>query len=180
VRRSRYVLVLIGALASVAALARPAQAGHWVLVGPGGWDKLPYGSRFYYPPGYPLTFNPGDGSTYCLSQPTGFYYICAYSQPASGAAESPSRSLPGPVTFREEKGLPPASGVFVFRLPHDAEAAVDGVPVGLSEGLGIISVPHGLHRVVVRVPGAETEYAVTVKPHAIFTVTPTAIVPTEP
>jgi hypothetical protein len=163
------------------AFAWPAEAGHWVLVGPGGWGKLPYGSRFYYPPGYPLTFfSPGDGSTYCLSQPTGFYYICGYSQPAADMAESPSRTFPGSVPSREEQGLPPASGVLLFRLPQDAEAAVDGVPVELSGGLGIISVPKGPHRVVVRVSGAETEYAVVVNPHAIFTVTPAAIVPTAP
>jgi hypothetical protein len=68
----------------------------------------------------------------------------------------------------------------VFRLPQDAEAAVDGVPVGLSGGLGILSVPKGRYRVVVRVSGAETEQDVTVNPHAIFIVTPTAIVPTAP
>jgi hypothetical protein len=57
---------------------------------------------------------------------------------------------------------------------------VDGVPVGLSQGLGITSVTPGQHRVVVRASGTETERTVAVSPHAIFTVTPTAIVPTAP
>jgi hypothetical protein len=173
--------VLLGVLACVLVFAWPAEAGHWAFVGPGGWGKLPYGSRFYYPPGYPLSFfSPGDWSTYCLSQPTGFYYVCGYSQPAADVAELPSRPFPPSGAFREEQTLPPASGVLLFQLPQDAEAAVDGVPVGLSGGLGIISVPKGPHRVVVRVSGAEAEYAVTVNPHGIYTVTPTAIVPTAP
>jgi hypothetical protein len=70
--------------------------------------------------------------------------------------------------------------VLIFRLQQDAEAAVDDVPVGLSEGLGITSVIPGRHRVVVRASGAQTEHTVTVNPHAIFTVTPTAIIPTAP
>jgi hypothetical protein len=70
--------------------------------------------------------------------------------------------------------------VVIFNLPLDAEAFVDDVPVELSRGLGATSVPPGRHRVVVRMPGAEAEHAVTVGPRAILTVTPTAIVPAAP
>ncbi|MGH7361809.1 MAG: hypothetical protein ACREJI_09380 [Candidatus Methylomirabilales bacterium] len=57
---------------------------------------------------------------------------------------------------------------------------MDGVPVGLSGGLGIAAVTPGRHRVIVRAAGKETEHAVTVNPRAILTVTLTAIVPTDP
>jgi hypothetical protein len=70
--------------------------------------------------------------------------------------------------------------VLIFKLPQDGEATVDGVPVGLTQGLGISAVMPGRHRVVVRAAGTETEHAVTVNPGAIFTVTPAAIVPTGP
>ncbi|MGH7409318.1 MAG: hypothetical protein ACREKF_15080 [Candidatus Methylomirabilales bacterium] len=70
--------------------------------------------------------------------------------------------------------------MLLFKLPQDAEATVDGVPVGLSGGLGIAAVTPGRHRVIVRAAGKETEHAVTVNPRAILTVTLTAIVPTDP
>ena len=70
--------------------------------------------------------------------------------------------------------------MLIFQLQQNAEAAVDGVPVGLSQGLGVTSVMPGMHRIIVRAPGAETEHTVTVGPHAIFTVTPIGVVPTAP
>jgi hypothetical protein len=70
--------------------------------------------------------------------------------------------------------------VLLFKLPQDGEATLNGVPVGLSAGLGIAAVPPGRHRVLVRSSGKETEHEVTVASRAIFTVTPTAIVPTGP
>ncbi len=74
----------------------------------------------------------------------------------------------------------PASGVLLFKLPQDAEAAVDGVPIGLSDGLGITSVSPGRHRVVLQVSGREIEHTVDVGSHRIVTITPGAVVPTEP
>jgi hypothetical protein len=142
---------------------------------------LPYGSRFYYPPGVPLTYyEPGTGTTYCLSHSTGFYYVCGYSRPAPDAGEPAYRMPPAAGPRPGDQGLPPPPGVLLFRLPQDAEAEVDGAPVGLSAGLGIISVTPGSHRVVLRVSGTETEHMITVSPHNILTVTPSAIVPTAP
>lgn len=183
---------MLGAV--LATLTFPRMAVAWRF-GPGPWlgpvgaaapvtlfsARLPYGSRFHYPLGVPLSYyEPSSGATYCLSQPTGFYYVCGYSLAARDLTEGQA-----PATFRAapppgEEGLPPPPAVLIFELPQDAEAAVDDAPVGLSRGLGVTSVPPGRHRVVVRMPGAETEHAVTVSPHAILTVTPTAIVPTTP
>lgn len=193
----RYVNLLVALAATLAVLAspRPASAWHGWPFGPGGWTglpwgpawvapypvKLPFGSRFHYPPGVPLTYyEPGIGTTYCLSQPTGFYYVCGYSRPAREPAEPVYHLPPRPVPPVGEQGLPPASGVLLFRLPGDAEAEVDGQPVGLSGGLGITAVPPGRHRVVVRASGAETLHTVTVTPHTILTVTPTGIVAIDP
>ena len=75
---------------------------------------------------------------------------------------------------------PPASGVLMFRLPQGSEVTVDSVPIGLSEGLGIISVTPGRHQVVLRVGGKETEHTVNVGTRKILTVSPTSIVATEP
>jgi hypothetical protein len=88
--------------------------------------------------------------------------------------------LPGAALPYGNQAAPPASGVFLFRLPPGAEAAVNGVPIGLSEGLGIQAVTPGQHRVVLQVSGKETEHTVNVPPHRIFTITPTTVVPTEP
>lgn len=73
---------------------------------------------------------------------------------------------------------PPLSGVLLFRLPTDAEAAVDGEPVGLSGGLGIAAVAPGQHRVVLRLTGRETAETVSIASHAILTITATGIFPT--
>jgi hypothetical protein len=195
VLRHSNLLVTLGALFAVLVLLRPAAAWDRRPLGPHAWIGMPwgpsppaffsapfpYGSRFYYPPGIPLTYSePGSGTTYCFSRPTGVYYVCGYSPDTRGTAEPAYRMIPAGVPPLGEQGPPAPSGVLIFRLQQDAEAVVDGVPVGLSAGLGITSVIPGTHRVVVRASGAETEHTVTVSPHAIFTVTPTAIVPTGP
>jgi hypothetical protein len=195
VRRHVNLLVTLGLIVAVLALPRLAVAWNGWPFGPGAWAgqpwgpgpvarfpaAFPYGSRFYYPPGFPLSYyEQGSGETYCLSRPTGFYYVCGYSPPARDTADLAYRMPPGPPPPFGEQGLPPPSGVLMFRLPLDAEAEVDGAPVGLSAGLGVTSVPPGQHRVVVRASGAQTEHMVTVSPHAVFTVTPTAIVPSLP
>ena len=194
VRRHANLLVTLSVLFTVLVSLQPAAAWDRRPFGPHVWfgmpwspsppaifsAPLPYGSRFYYPPGIPLSYyEPGSGTTYCFSRPTGVYYVCGYSPETRGPAEPPYRMIPAGALSLGEQGLPP-SGVLIFRLQQDAEAAVDGVPVGLSAGLGITSVIPGMHRVVVRESGAETEHTVTVNPHAIFTVTPTAIIPTAP
>jgi hypothetical protein len=200
VRRHTYPLMIFGALFTVLILLRPATAWDRRAFGSHSWNGMrwgstppvifsapfPYGSRFNYPPGnayppgIPFSYSePGSGATYCLSGYTGVYYLCGYSPDAREIAESSYRMYPASAPFRDQ-GPPIPSGVLIFRLQKEAEAAVDGVPVGLSAGLGITSVIPGMHRVVVRAPGAETEHTVIVSPHAIFTVTPTAIVPTAP
>ena len=193
----RYVglLVMLGAILVVLALPRPAAAWHGRPHGPGAWigpswglapvapypAALPYGSRFYYPPGAPLSYDePSSGTTYCLSGPTGLYYVCGYSLTTRETAEPAYWMPPAGALFLGEQRLPAPSGVLIFQLPKDAEAAVDGVPVGLSAGLGVTSVTPGQHRILVRASGADTERTVAVSPHAIFTVTPTGIVPTAP
>lgn len=192
--------MIFGALFAVLVLLRPAAAWDRRAFGQHAWNGMrwgftpsgifsvpfPYGSRFNYPgiaypPGIPFSYSePNNGATYCLSGYTGVYYLCGYS-PNTRETVGPGYWMtpPGAPSFAEQ-GLPAPSGVLIFRLQQDAEAAVDGVPVGLSAGLGITSVIPGMHRVVVRTSGAETEHTVTVSPHAIFTVTPTAIVPTAP
>jgi len=195
VRRLVSLLVTLGIVLTAVAWPQPAAAWRRWPVGPGAWAgppwgpapvarfpvPLPYGTRFYYPTGVPLSYDdPESGTTYCLSRPAGFYYVCGYSRPAREPVEPASFMPPGTVPLRGEQGLPPPSGVLLFKLPQDAEATVNGVPVGLSAGLGIAAVPPGRYRVVVRASGTETEHTITVNPHAILTVTPTAVVPAEP
>jgi hypothetical protein len=117
--------------------------------------------------------------TYCLSAPSGLYYLCGYSRPTDEGLGSTS-VLPPPPPFAQEQPLAAPSGVLLFRLPQDGEAEVDGVPVGLSGGLGVTAVAPGRHQILVRASGSETEQSVTVRPHAILMVTPGAIVPTDP
>ena len=190
----RLLVVLCGVVAALA-LAQPAAAEHgWYhhgargfavpwgsgpVFGPPGPRSLP-GYRYSYPPGSPLTFyDLGNATTYCLSQPTGYYYACGYSRPATepvlGAPDLRPALPPAP-----EREPSPPSGVLLFRLPQDAEAKVDGVPVGLSGGLGALAVTPGRHRVALRVAGTETEHTISVSPRVIFTITPTAIVPNDP
>jgi hypothetical protein len=175
-------------------LPQPSAARDWRAAGRGGWGRplrvwatapyypnsVPYDSRPYYPPGTPLSFDdPAAGMTYCLSVPSGIYYVCGYSRPVAEGLES-VRMAPPPPAFPIEPALSAPSGILLFRLSQDGEAMLDGVPVGLSGGLGVISVPPGPHHVLVRVSGLETKHTVTVRPHAILMVTPTAITPTEP
>ncbi len=140
---------------------------------------LPYGSRFYYPPGVPFSYyDAGSMSTYCLSPTTGVYYVCGYSVPPPDFAEATFWPSPGsPPPFGEQS---PPSGVLMFQLPQEAQATVDGAPVGLSGGVGAVSVVPGRHQIVVRASGRSTEHTVMVTPHAILTVTPSAVVPTAP
>lgn len=194
-RSGRGLLVLLGGVVATLALAQPTAAAHgWYHYGGGGF-AVPWGSgpvfgppgprslpgyRYSYPPGSPLTFyDGGNATTYCLSQPTGYYYACGYSRPATepvlGAPDLRPALPPAP-----EREPSPPSGVLLFRLPQDAEAKVDGVPVGLSGGLGALAVTPGRHRVALRVAGTETEHAINVSPRVIFTITPTAIVPSDP
>jgi hypothetical protein len=195
VRKFETLLVTLGAVMAILALPRAVDAWHGWPYAPGAWagpyggpapvaafpSALPFGSRFYYPPGIPLTYSePASGTMYCFSQPYGFYYVCGYSPPTRDVAEIVYRMPPGAALPPREQGLPPPSGVLLFRLPRGAEAEVDGYPVGLSGGLGITSVSPGRHRVVVRISGAETEHAVMVNPHSILTVTPAAIIPNGP
>jgi len=189
------LFIILGLILAVLALPWPASAWNGGPFGPGMWagppwglgsvarfpGAFPYGSRFYYPPGFPLSYHEqGSGETYCLSRQTGFYFVCGYSPPAPDSAEVVYRMPPGPPPPFGEQMLAPPSGVLMFRLSQNAEAEVDGAPVGLSGGLGVTSVPPGQHRVVVRASGAQTEHVITVFPHAVLTVTPTAIVPSLP
>ncbi|HSB77486.1 MAG TPA: hypothetical protein VLM91_01765 [Candidatus Methylomirabilis sp.] len=194
-------IVLLATLAvAIAVLASPQPATAWrhghVFVSPGAYVGYPYASspsvlfpgvrplpgyRFAFPPGAPLSYSdPDSGTTYCLSQPTGFYYECGYSSsaPYPVGPFPPMPPISGPPLA--EQTAPPASGVLMFRLPQGSEVAVDGVPIGLSDGLGIISVTPGRHQVVLRVGGKETEHTVSVGTHRILTITPTSIVATEP
>lgn len=197
VRMGAVLLITLCVALAVLASPRPAAAWrHGWAFGPGvriarPWGPSPWalypglrplpGYRFAFPPGAPLSYSdPDSGTTYCLSQPTGFYYECGYSTSALYPVEPVSRMPSYPPPPPAEQMIPQASGVLLFRLPQGAEVAVDGVPIGLSEGLGIIALAPGQHRVVLRVSGTETEHAVTVAPHKILTVTPTAIVATEP
>jgi hypothetical protein len=70
--------------------------------------------------------------------------------------------------------------VLLFRLPAEAEASLNGEPVGLSGGLGIAAVPPGRHRLAVLSAGVRTERTITVAPRAILTVTPGGIAPADP
>jgi len=195
----RGAFLLATLVLTVSLLASPRSIAAWqpwwafgpgAFVGyPGGsapWGLFPGsgpipGTRFSFPPGAPLSFSdPGSGTTYCWSQSNGYYYLCGYSPSAPYPAGAVPPMLPGAALPYGNQAAPPASGVFLFRLPPGAEAAVDGVPIGLSEGLGIQAVTPGQHRVVLQVSGKETEHTVHVPPHRIFTITPTTVVPTEP
>jgi hypothetical protein len=131
------------------------------------------------PSGAPLSYDdPGSGTTYCWSQTSGFYFACAYA-PSVAVAVVP---MPPPpvVAVPADAGAAPASGVLLFRLPRDAQAAINGVPIGLSDGVGIHSLAPGSHRVVLHISGKEVAHTVNVRSHRIFTVTPTGIVAAEP
>ena len=186
----------LGSLLLLLLLPQPSAARDWRGVRPGGWGRVPwvmappayfsfsypYSSAPFSPPVAPLSYSyddPNTGMTYCLSTHSGIYYMCGYSRPTSEGLEL-ARMAPPPPAFPAEQRFPAPSGVLLFRLPQDGEATVDGVPVGLSGGLGVTSVAPGQHQILVRASGSETEHTVTVRPHAILMVTPTAIAPTEP
>ena len=195
--RSRGILPLAAALGILVLLLgwqQPSAARDWRPSGRGGWGRplwapgpptfffpasLPYSSRLYFPPGTPLSFDDAAGMTYCLSVTSGIYYMCGYSRPTGEALEAIHTSPAFPAFPIEQRASAP-SGVLLFRLPQDGEATVDGVPVGLSGGLGVTAVTPGRHQVLVRASGSEAEHTVTISPHSIFTVTPTAVVPTGP
>ena len=195
--RSIGILLLaavLGILLLLLGWPQPSAAKDWRPGGRGGWGRptwalappayffpasLPYSSRFYYPPGTPLSYDAAAGMTYCLSVTTGIYYMCGYSQPTGEALES-IHTPPAFPSFSPEQRPSAPSGVLLFRLPQDGEAMVDGVSVGLSGGLGVTAVTPGRHQVLVRASGSETEHTVTISSHSIFTVTPTAVVPTAP
>ncbi len=146
---------------------------------------LPFGYRFSLPPGAPLSFDdPATGTTYCLSHISGYYFVCGSApsapEPAAPVFVPGAGAPPGVVLPTAPQGATPPSGILVFRLPADAEVQVDDVPVGLSRGLGVTSVSAGTHRVLLRIAGTDAERTVNVVPNRVLTVTPTAIVPTEP
>jgi hypothetical protein len=195
-RKASILLVIFAA--TFASLASPRTAAAWRHVwgygpsvyNPYGWAPAPGpfpgggplpGTRFSIPPGASLSYyDPGSGTTYCWSQSMGFYFPCGYSASAPYAVGPPPPIPPAVPPPPGDQAAPYASGLLLFKLPTDAEAVVDGVPVGLSDGLGIHAVTPGRHRVVLRMSGKENEHTVTVTPHRIFTVTPTTILPTEP
>jgi hypothetical protein len=199
-RRAVVLLVILAATLTLLASPRTAAAWRqWWSYGPGaynayGWAPGPGttlfpgggplpGTRFSLPPGASLSYyDPGSATTYCWSQSMGFYFPCGYSASAPyavGPPPPPMMPSAAPLPLGDQTA-PYASGLLLFKLPTDAEAAVDGVPIGLSDGLGIHAVTPGRHRIVLRVSGKENEHTVTVTPHRIFTVTPTTILPTEP
>ena len=108
--------------------------------------------------------------------------MCGY----SSAPTLPSPYQVGPASLGPPpppygfQAAPPASGIFLFKLPPGTGAVVDGVPIDLSEGVGVTAIAPGQHQIRLDLSGQKTDYVILVKPHNIFTVTPTAIIPTEP
>lgn len=196
-------ILLVTFAVILAVLASPQPANAWrqggAFIGPGAyvgpqWGVYPGavfpgvrplpGYRFAFPPGAPFSYSdPNSGTTYCLStlsQSTGFYYECGFSTSGPYSTGPFPPMPPGPSSPYPDQGAPMASGVLMFRMPQGSEVAVDSVPIGLSDGQGIIAVTPGRHQVVLRVGGKETEQTVTVGTHKILTITPTSIVATEP
>jgi len=190
-------VLLATVVSALGGFALPEQAGAWwrgnafyppaaagYAGGPAPWVLFPYqrpypGYRYSMPPGVPLSYDdPGSGTTYCWSQTSGLYFACAYTSP-SAIAVAP---IPPPPTVAvpSEPAAATASGVLLFRLPRDAQAAINGVPIGLSDGVGIHSLAPGIYRVVLQISGKEVAHTVNVRSHRIFTVTPAGIVATEP
>lgn len=197
-RRAMRGVVALAALAVLlAAVGSPGPAHAWRhgrVIGPGAgyvwgsgpWVPFPFQRpspdyRYSAPLGAPLSYDdPEHGTTYCWSHSLGFYFVCGYGPPA---VISVPPVLPAPPRFAPPIGEPtasPASGVLLFRLPQGAEATINGVPIGLSDGFGIHALPPGTHTVVVHASGKATAHTVNVRPHKIFTVTPTGIVAAEP
>jgi hypothetical protein len=198
-RALRHAMRLATLAAALAVFALPQPAGAWwhgrpfnpgvsggFVWGPGPLVLFPFQRphpeyRYSVPPGAPLSYDdPNSGTTYCWSQTTGFYFVCAYG-PQAVVSVSPVLPIPSGVALSPgEPTAPAASGVLLFRLPQGAQATIDGVPIGLSDGLGIHALAPGSHRVVLHVFGKETAHTVNVRSHKIFTVTPAGIAATEP
>jgi hypothetical protein len=198
-RALRHAVPLAALALMLAVVAAPQPANAWrhgrtfgpgigggYAWGPAPWVLFPFQRprpdyRYSTPSGVPLSYDdPESGTTYCWSQTTGFYFVCAYAPPPAVSAR-PVLPIPsGAAPSRGDWTAPPASGVLLFRLPQGAQATINGVPVGLSDGLGIHALPPGTHQVVLHVSGKETKHTVNVRSHKIFTVTPTGIVATEP
>jgi hypothetical protein len=199
-RRAPGWAVLLAGLAvvlTVCATAQPASAwwpGHafspraaggypW---GPGPWVLFPSQRprpdyRYSVPPGAPLSYDdPASGTTYCWSQTTGFYFACGYAPPVALAVGPVPPPPPVAPSSRLDSMAPPASGVLLFRLPQGSQATINGVPIGLSEGVGIHALAPGRHQVVLHVSGKQTTHTVEVRSHRILTVTPAGVVATEP
>ena len=186
----------LGAAIGLLAGASPAGAWHGGPCGPPAWMGprwapapvvafLPgYPSpvhRLYHPPALPLSYFDGpSGTTYCLSQRTGLYFVCAYSRPAPDPAEVPFALAPPAPPPPGDAAAPAPSGVLLFRLPADAEASLDGEPVGLSGGLGVAAVTPGQHRLGIRSGGRQVERIITVASRAILTITSSGISPADP
>jgi hypothetical protein len=173
-------------LAAVALSPPPASAWRygWASAGPAVLPPLALypvppprpGYRYSLPSGAPLSYDdPGRGIVYCLSPSTGYYFVCGYAAP-----EGPPPPAVPVAAETAGASLAPASGVLLFRLPPGSEAEVDGVPIGLSQGLGVVSVKPGLHRVLLRASGAEVRHEVEVPSHTVYTVTPAGLVPSAP
>ena len=190
-------VLVVSVLSALGVFALPEPAGAWwrgqafyppapggYAGGPAPWVAYPYQRyrpdyRYSVPPGAPLSYDdPGSGTTYCWSQTSGFYFACAYMPPVA-VAVAPMPPPPG-IAVPADVAAAPASGVLLFRLPRDAQAAINGVPIGLSDGVGIHSLAPGSHRVVLHISGKEVAHTVNVRSHRIFTVTATGIVATEP
>ncbi len=140
-----------------------------------------YNYRHVIPPGAPLSYDdPESGKIYCWSQYSGVYFVCAYAPPLPLSGSLAPPMPPGAVAPVGEPAVGPASGLLMFRLPKGAEAVVDGVPIDLSEGVGVQALPPGQYRVLLRVSGMATEHTVNLRSHKILTVTPGGIVATEP
>ncbi|MFB3818790.1 MAG: hypothetical protein ACE147_14095 [Candidatus Methylomirabilales bacterium] len=181
-RRACRVALPMLLLAAVALHPRPAAAWRygWAYPLPGAplaLHPVPPprpGYRYSLPSGAPLSYDdPGSGIVYCLSPSTGYYFICGYAAPEG----PPSPAVPAAAAT---PGLGPASGLLLFRLPPGSEAEVDGVPVGLSQGLGVLSVKPGRYRVLLRASGTEARHEVEVRSHTVYTVTPAGPVPSAP
>ncbi|HTU03563.1 MAG TPA: hypothetical protein VMG58_17155 [Candidatus Sulfotelmatobacter sp.] len=184
--RARRILIALALMVVLVALGAPRSAqawrNGWVFAPPAGpwgfYSPRPYlDYRYSLPPGSPMSYyDPVSGTTSCLSPSTGLYYVCGYA-PSNPPPAGPF--LPAPASAVAPPGALGA-GVLVFHLPPGTEVAVDGVPIGLSEGFGVVSVAPGLHQVLLQASGQQTERSLTVIPHKIFTITPTTITANEP
>jgi hypothetical protein len=194
-RRGVILLAVLAGMCAGIALPRPAAAWRHGRVfirergSPGysaAWRPYPlpmplYNYRYVMPPGAPLSYDdPESGKTYCWSQYSGAYFVCAYAPPPPLSGSLAPPMPPGAPAPIGEPAVGPASGLLMFRLPQGVEATVDGVPIALSEGVGVQALPPGQYRVVLQVSGRATEHTVNLRSHKIFTVTLGGIVATEP